>query len=1448
MKRFFCCLLMWLVCGGFGVRGDLILSEFLADNRTSLADEDAEHPDWVEVYNNGSEAVSLGGYFLTDDPARLNRWAFPATNIAAKGFLVLFASGKDRAVAGKPLHANFSLSAGGEYLALVKPDGVEIEFEYAPRYPKQEMDVSFGLAGMDVGSWMSFAVPSPGVTNSSSPLQLAAGVIFEPPSGVSTNTSVIELKTSEPNGVIRYTTNGTDPTATSTVYSWPLRFSSSMVVRSRVFVVGKAPSPMRTETYTVLDSTGAAFSSNLPLLVLSTFGVAPNETTQCRVSFLLTEPSAETGRSILGGKASVEGRGTIKFRGSSSLGFPKHSLAFEAVDERGDGRDVSFLGMPKDSDWVLYAPYTEKTMIRDVLAYELFGKMGHYSVRTRYVEVFLDTTGGKLVRSDYAGVYVLMEKVKRGKNRVDIEELHPSQVSLPEVSGGYIFKKDRLDPGDVGFTTSRQTLAYVEPKEQIITAGQKTYVKNFFVGFETALYGTQFQNPTNGWAPHIDAGSFIDNHLLVEGSKNIDGYRLSSYMFKDRGGKLQMGPAWDFNLTFGNADYLEGWMTNGWYYAAMDEGSYPWYGRLFQDANFKQLWVDRWAELRRGPWKTSAVLRSVDEKAIYLAEAQVRNYQKWPILGQYVWPNWYIGKTYADEVNWMKQWITGRLAWMDRQNQKAPAFELASGEVPNPWTLTLTGATSVVYYTRDGTDPRTTGGGISARATSYNGPVTMTGNARIVARARLSTLVWSAPVEAIYVTDWPTLMVTEMMYHPGNGGPEFIEIYNSGIKPISLGGFKLGAGVEFSFSDGSMPVLGSGERAVVVNDLPLFLSYYGQTNRVIGVYKGSLNNDGNRVTLDGPLGEPILDIRYDDGKYPTTDGLGFSLVLRDEKLGRDVWNEMTAWRPSGNNGGNPGEKDVFVQIPTVYVNEVLAHGVSPLADFIELWNPNVWPVDIGNWLMTDDRQEPNKYRIPIGTLLPANGYLVLRGMDFETVGQGQGGFHLDGNGDGVYLFSGDALGRLTGFSDGFEFGAVGPDVSFGRVSPADGSSTVSAQWPVSVGQPNFGPKVGPVVITEIFAPTSLAEESFVELKNLGLQEFRFTTTFPEGRWRLNGIGFEFPTNAVIAPQGLMLLVRTNPAGFRSRFLVPAAVPILGPFLGELQPDGEVLELQEPKIDRKVTGEIEAAYVTTDRVEYGNGLGWPAVGATFAWSGERIYPGAFGDDASNWRTPIGGPSPGLGTRASTNLAPRVVVASPVEAVVGLPLHLVGQVADDGLPVGDKISINWEVVNRSGDVEIENIGRAESWARFWFDGTYLLRFHARDSVLESIADLVVNVRPNVEYQNVAAAVFTTDELSDRNRTGPNGDFDGDGAKNIDEFLAGTNLREASSRLILKSRLHEDSFVELQFEGVLNRWYGIQQRTSKADANWETVSHQLGSGTNVVRFPLAADIMYYRLLMSP
>src|SRR5947207_2123451 len=136
---------LFLLVLASSAHAQIIISEFEADNKSTLADENGQFPDWIEIYNSGTTTVNLSGWSLTDDPTRQVRWLFPATNLTAKGFMVIFASGKNRAVAGWPLHTDFSLKAGGEYLALVKPGG-SVATEFGPKFPEQFPDVSYGLA------------------------------------------------------------------------------------------------------------------------------------------------------------------------------------------------------------------------------------------------------------------------------------------------------------------------------------------------------------------------------------------------------------------------------------------------------------------------------------------------------------------------------------------------------------------------------------------------------------------------------------------------------------------------------------------------------------------------------------------------------------------------------------------------------------------------------------------------------------------------------------------------------------------------------------------------------------------------------------------------------------------------------------------------------------------------------------------------------------------------------------------------------------------------------------------------------------------------------------------------------------------------------------------------------------------------------------------------------
>ena len=310
------------------------------------------------------------------------------------------------------------------------------------------------------------------------------------------------------------------------------------------FRPGWRPSQTEVHPYVFVDPSLTSFNSNLPLVVVDTKGLSIYDGF-FQPAYVVVIYAADDGRAAITGPVDFAGWGGIKTRGSSSLQFPKKQFAFETWDGLKEDTNVSILSMPAESDWILYAPYSDKSLMRNYLAYKWSNDIGRYAVRTRFVEVFLNTNGDKVTMSDYAGVYVFMEKIKRDADRVNITRIGPSDNLLPEVSGGYIVKKDRLDPGDSGFHTSLgQHLAYVEPKEREITVPQRNWLWQYFNSFESALYSSNYTDPVNGYAAWIDVDSWIDIHIMVELCKNIDGYRLSSFMYKDRNGKLHMGPIW----------------------------------------------------------------------------------------------------------------------------------------------------------------------------------------------------------------------------------------------------------------------------------------------------------------------------------------------------------------------------------------------------------------------------------------------------------------------------------------------------------------------------------------------------------------------------------------------------------------------------------------------------------------------------------------------------------------------------------------------------------------------------------------------------------------------------------------------------------------------------------------------------------------------------------------
>lgn len=445
-------------------------------------------------------------------------------------------------------------------------------------------------------------------------------------------------------------------------------------------------------------------SSNLPIIVINTNGqFIPNEPKiTADMGIIDNGPGKRNNATDLFNNYS--GKVGIEMRGSSSQDlFPKKQYGVELRDELGNGISASLLGMPAEEDWVLFAPYNDKSLMRDVLAYKLGRDLGRYAPRTRYCELVLD--------GQYQGIYVLIEKIKRDNNRVDIARLDPTENTGDDLTGGYLLKIDKSSGSDIGGWFSQyqplsQTAGqriffqYDYPKASEISQQQRDYIRNFMANFEAVLNSSTYNDPFNGYSKYINTESFIDYFIMNEITKNVDGYRLSTYMYKDKdsnGGKLHMGPIWDFNLGFGNADYCikggpEGWVTNYNSVCPQDYWLIPfWWDRLYQDSQYKNKLGIRWAQLRENILSTTRIHAYIDSVALALDEAQQRNFQRWPVLNKYIWPNYYVGPTYQSEVAWLKSWVTDRMRWLDTNMPKGITAvndnqtELFVVAMPNPF-------------------------------------------------------------------------------------------------------------------------------------------------------------------------------------------------------------------------------------------------------------------------------------------------------------------------------------------------------------------------------------------------------------------------------------------------------------------------------------------------------------------------------------------------------------------------------------------------------------------------------------------------------------------------------------------------------------------------------------------------------------------------------------------
>lgn len=512
---------------------------------------------------------------------------------------------------------------------------------------------------------------------------------------VSPNGTVAQLFSGIGGGGQNFTATCLNTNAATSIASNSAPFTGTFQPVGQMGLVNNGANPNGTWELRVTDSYGAdqgnvisvaiSFGSNpasyfslsssmLPIVCINSNGntIADDPKVMANMNIIYNGPGIRN--HITDTLSDYKGTIGIEYRGNYSASLPQKPYAFETWGSVGNTINVPLLGMPAENDWLLIANYNDKSFARNILPFHFFEAMGHYSIRSKLVDVVIDGV--------YQGIYLLCEKIKRDNNRVNIANLTPTDIASPDVTGGYLLKIDYWDNSNswqliyspINCPSAAVHMVYVEPKATEIVAQQATYIQDYINDFETALYSSTFDDPLIGYRKYIDVGSFIDYFLVNEVTRNVDGFKKSRYFSKDKDlldgsiSRLKAGPVWDFDWS--QKDIDAGTQNgSGFVYPVCNQDVTPpgWYVRLLQDPAFANEVRCRYEALRENIFDTLAIFAQIDSVAQVVNESQQWHYLVWGNMGvatgtgEVQAPS----QTYAEEMQKLKAWYARRFAWLD---------------------------------------------------------------------------------------------------------------------------------------------------------------------------------------------------------------------------------------------------------------------------------------------------------------------------------------------------------------------------------------------------------------------------------------------------------------------------------------------------------------------------------------------------------------------------------------------------------------------------------------------------------------------------------------------------------------------------------------------------------------------------------------------------------------
>lgn len=1122
-----------------------------------LTDEDDELNDWIELFNGGTTPVNLRGWSLSDDPDEPGKWVFPDVTIGAGQDLIVFASAKDRrpTTPGQRLHTNFKLNSAGEYLGLFNAEFPRRPVsEFTPELPEQRPNISFGYDRSDVLRY--FAVPTPGVANGTSSITaVVPEVRYSVKRGFHDAPFDLVLSCDLADVQIRYTTNGSEPTATTgLLYSGAINISSNAIIRAAAYKANHLPSLVKTHTY--IFPQHVIRQPNNPSGFPSTWIDTQNRTWTADYEMdpeivnsleykdeILPALKALPVLSIVTKPEDMFDNANGIYPKSQARGVSWERPASAEFIFHDKGEDVQVnCGVQMQGNSVRDPVKTAKHAFRLVFK----GDYGEEKLRYRiFPESPVEEFDTLTLRADFNNSWMHWDGAQRPRGqRVRDAFIKDTQRAMSGLSahnrffhlyvnGLYWGIYDPTERPDASFG-----VAYMGGrKEDYDVVNELTLVDGNMTAYNTLNGIGGLDNNANYQTleQYLDVPNYIDYMLLHFYIGHQDWFPNKNwYMIRKRlPGEGFKYIAWDGELAMNSP--TDNRVTSG-----QSPGRHV---DLVANAQYRLDFADRVQKhmFNNGALTPANVAARYAKRASEVELAMVAESARWGDYRRDV--HQYSSAPYelytrnqhfnTERNRLLTQYFPGRTATVLNQLRgaglypatAAPTFNQNAGLVPNGFKLALSGP-GTIYYTLDGSDPRVRySGAIAPGARTYSTEVTLGSSVLVKARSRNGT-EWSALTEAVFQVDSLAvpLVITELMYNPIGGSPyEFIELLNNGPIPLDLSGYSF-EGVSFIFPPNS--VLAPGQIIVLAasqSPTAFATRYPGVT--VYGYFEDSLSNGGERIAIRDRELRTIASVTYrDNNGWPTAaDGSGYSLELLDPA---NDPNAPSSWLPSAAAGGTPGSFNSSTPDPNVRLNEVMAANVAAVRngdafpDWVELHNPLATGADIGGWILSDV-SSTRQFSLPSGTRIQAGGYLIVWcSADPATSGINTG-FALDKNGETLFLFDAQTnrVGALTfgpQLSD-FTLGYVDQAASWSLCIPTPGSANITAKLTTASN----------LIVNEWLADALPGESDWLELHNTD----RARPAALKGLYLSTGTAiFQIRSSSFIQPGGFIRLDASEQGG------------------------------------------------------------------------------------------------------------------------------------------------------------------------------------------------------------------------------------------------------------------------------------------------------------------------------